>query len=606
MYKRQNQAGLTTDADAITVKLDKTAPTATLTPAGEVGSNGWYAGDVTVTAGGTDTISEPVTCDQPTTLDADTAGTVVTGSCTNDAGLVRDATPLTIRLDKSNPSASLSVSAGTLGDDGWYVDDVTVRTSGADNVSDPTVCTDDQHQTTDTVGQEFNGECTNDAGRTQAADPLTIKRDASPPTAHLAVVSGTPGANGWYTSAVTVRATGADDQSDVTCSADVNLTADTTGTQVTGSCTNAAGLITVATPLTVKIDTTAPTAALAVTAGTVGSNGWYTSNVTVGTSGADSVSGPVTCSADQDQTNETTGTTFNGSCTNKAGLSTNAAPLTVKLDKTAPSASLGITGGTTGSNGWYVSDVTVATSGNDTISNPTTCTANQTISGDTTGTSVDGSCTNAAGLVRRAAPITVKLDKTAPVVVVTNLDPSYNVGSVPTPACTTTDPTSGVATQATPTVPALVGVGAYVVSCNGAVDRAGNTGSATATLRSIYRWDGFLQPINDTAHQVDTATSIFKAGSTVPVKFQLKKANGSIITPGSAPIWLTPVKGSPTTASVDESVYSAVATGGGTYRADGDQWIYNWSTKGLAAGYYYRIGVKLDDGQTYYVNIGLR
>ena len=66
------------------------------------------------------------------------------------------------------------------------------------------------------------------------------------------------------------------------------------------------------------------------------------------------------------------------------------------------------------------------------------------------------------------------------------------------------------------------------------------------------------------------------------------------------------MKGSATTASVDESVYSTSATTGGTYRADGQQWIYNWSTKGLAAGFYYRVGVKLDDGQTYYVNIGLR
>jgi hypothetical protein len=601
-----NQAGLTTDADALTIKLDKTAPTATLTPDGQQGSNGWYTGNVTVTASGTDTVSGPVTCAEPTVLNTDTAETVVTGSCTNDAGLVRVAAPVTVKLDKSNPSAALSVSAGTLGANDWYTDDVTVHTSGADNVSEPTACTDDQYETTDTTGRVFNGECTNDAGRTQAAEPLTVKRDASPPTAHLAVISGTPGANGWYTSAVTVRATGADDQSDVTCTADVTLTADTTGTQVTGSCTNAAGLTTAATPLTVKIDTTAPTAALAVTAGTAGKNGWYTSNVTVGTSGADSVSGPVTCTADQSQTTETTGTTFNGSCTNKAGLSTDAAPLTLKLDKTAPSAALAVTGGTTGSNGWYVSDVTVSTTGTDSISNPTSCSANQTLSGETTGTVVNGSCTNAAGLVGNAAPITVKLDKTVPVVAVTNLDPSYAVGSVPTPGCTTSDATSGVAAQATPTVPVLVGVGAYDVTCNGAVDKAGNTGSATATLRSIYRWDGFLQPINDTAHQVDTATSIFKAGSTVPVKFQLKRANGTIITPASAPIWLTPVKGSATAASVDESVYAVTATSGGTYRADGDQWIYNWNTKGLAAGFYYRIGVKLDDGQTYYVNIGLR
>jgi len=90
------------------------------------------------------------------------------------------------------------------------------------------------------------------------------------------------------------------------------------------------------------------------------------------------------------------------------------------------------------------------------------------------------------------------------------------------------------------------------------------------------------------------------------VKFQLTRSDGTVITPTSAPIWLTPVKGSATAASVDESVYSDTATAGGVYRSDGQQWIYNWSTKGLASGFYYRIGVKLDDGQTYYVNIGLR
>lgn len=600
-----NRAGLTTDASAISVKLDKTAPTATLTPAGTAGANGWYVDDVTVTATGSDTISEPVTCTAAKTLTGDTDGTLVTGSCTNDAGLTENADPVTIKLDKSNPSASLSVSSGTLGSNGWYVDDVTVTTTGSDNVSNPTACTADQYQLVDTTGTEFNGACTNDAGRTQNAAPLTVMRDASPPSAQLEIVSGTAGTNGWYTSAVTVRALGSDDQSDVSCSADVTLTADTTGTQVTGSCTNAAGLTTAAEPVTVKIDKTAPSALLAAT-GQQGSNGWFTGDVTVSTSGSDSISGPVTCTADQSLTSESTGTTFNGSCTNRAGLSTDAAPLTVKLDKTAPSALLSITGGTTGSNGWYVTNVTVSTSGSDTISGPVDCTAPQTFSSDTTGTDVQGSCTNGAGLTREATQISFKLDKTAPTVTVVNLDPSYAVGSVPTPSCTTTDDTSGVATQATPSVPALTSVGTYVITCGGASDRAGNSASATKTFQSIYRWDGFLQPINDTAHQIDTATSIFKAGSTVPVKFQLKRANGTIITPSSAPIWITPLQGSPTSAAVDETAYVGTATTGGTYRADGDQWIYNWSTKGLKAGYYYRIGVKLDDGQTYYVNIGLR
>ncbi|MDX6295697.1 MAG: hypothetical protein QOH50_4772, partial [Kribbellaceae bacterium] len=46
------------------------------------------------------------------------------------------------------------------------------------------------------------------------------------------------------------------------------------------------------------------------------------------------------------------------------------------------------------------------------------------------------------------------------------------------------------------------------------------------------------------------------------------------------------------------------ADSGSTYRSDGQQYIYNWKTG--TGGYYYRIGVTLDDGQSYYVNIGLR
>jgi hypothetical protein len=92
-----------------------------------------------------------------------------------------------------------------------------------------------------------------------------------------------------------------------------------------------------AAPLTVKLDKTAPTdVVLAVTAGTVGSYGWYTSDVTVHTSGSELVSGPVVCTADQYLTIDTTGQAFTGSCSNQAGLSTSAAPLNVKRDATPP------------------------------------------------------------------------------------------------------------------------------------------------------------------------------------------------------------------------------------------------------------------------------
>jgi hypothetical protein len=41
--------------------------------------------------------------------------------------------------------------------------------------------------------------------------------------------------------------------------------------------------------------------------------------------------------------------------------------------------------------------------------------------------------------------------------------------------------------------------------------------------------DGFLQPINDTAHQIGTSTSIFKGRSTEPTRFQLEKGNGTVV-----------------------------------------------------------------------------
>jgi hypothetical protein len=129
----------------------------------------------------------------------------------------------------------------------------------------------------------------------------------------------------------------------------------------------------------------------------------------------------------------------------------------------------------------------------------------------------------------------------------------------------------------------------------------------TGTYTIKYRFDGFLQPINDTAHQVGASTSVFKAGSTVPAKFAVRKADGTAVQLPVAPVWLTPVKGSAMSAPVDEAVYAASADSGTTYKYDATaaQYLYNWKTPSTG-GNYYRIGVKFDDGQTYFVNIGLR
>jgi hypothetical protein len=62
------------------------------------------------------------------------------------------------------------------------------------------------------------------------------------------------------------------------------------------------------------------------------------------------------------------------------------------------------------------------------------------------------------------------------------------------------------------------------------------------------------------------------------------------------------------TAPVDESVYSDPASSGSSYRWDAtaQQHIYNWCTAKGGSGYYWRVGVTLDDGQTYTVYIALK
>src|SRR5262249_51372565 len=158
------------------------------------------------------------------------------------------------------------------------------------------------------------------AGLSTNAAPLTVKRDATAPDA-TATPSRSADHNGWYNHPFTVHYAG-DDHSGSgisSCTSDQTYSGpDTVSGLLSGSCTDNAGH---ATPpgFGFKYDETGPSAALAVPAGTAGANGWYTSDVTVSTSGSDSISSPVTCTADQSQTTETTGADFHGSCTNDAG-----------------------------------------------------------------------------------------------------------------------------------------------------------------------------------------------------------------------------------------------------------------------------------------------
>ncbi len=152
------------------------------------------------------------------------------------------------------------------------------------------------------------------------------------------------------------------------------------------------------------------------------------------------------------------------------------------------------------------------------------------------------------------------------------------------------------------------GVGTYAITCLPGTLTAANYSFAQGTpgvLSIGFRWDGFLQPVNDTAHQVGVQLSKFKLGQTVPLKFKLKDVNGVVVTQAAAPTFKATRIGGCIGDTVLETVGTVSPNSGSTFAWDGAQYHYNWSTKGLESGLW-RVRAQLADGNTgAYVDICL-
>lgn len=105
----------------------------------------------------------------------------------------------------------------------------------------------------------------------------------------------------------------------------------------------------------------------------------------------------------------------------------------------------------------------------------------------------------------------------------------------------------------------------------------------------VYAWSGVLQPINA------DGSSIFKAGSTVPVKFKLIEESAGI-TNASATLKVTRLSDT-ISGDVLENPVDVAPTTGEEFRYDDEsgQYIYNWRTKGLESGTY-KLSIDLGDG----------
>lgn len=131
-----------------------------------------------------------------------------------------------------------------------------------------------------------------------------------------------------------------------------------------------------------------------------------------------------------------------------------------------------------------------------------------------------------------------------------------------------------------------------------ATDKAGNKVVKTITYYVNYDYSGVLKPIND------DGSSVFKAGSTVPVKFQLKDANGSYVNNAVAKLYIAPITDGKVGTEI-KAVSSSSVFDENVFRNEDNQYLFNLSTKNLTEGAY-QIRIELGDGTINTLNITLR
>jgi hypothetical protein len=160
----------------------------TVTVTGTLGSNGWYRNNVTVAwAVVGETWSHP-DCNTKT-LVVDTPSTKLTCSARNDNELTEITKSVTIKLDKTAPSAG--AAAERLPDaNGWYNRPLTVAFAGTDATSGLASCSSALYAGPDNPAAFVAGSCSDNAGNVTSSS-FSFKYDATAPT--LFAVTKKPG-----------------------------------------------------------------------------------------------------------------------------------------------------------------------------------------------------------------------------------------------------------------------------------------------------------------------------------------------------------------------------------------------------------------------------
>lgn len=323
---------------SVPFKYDSTPPSVSGSPARSPDANGWFNRAVTINFGAND-FSGIASCTSTNYNGPDTAGTTITGSCSDNAGNTGNGS-YALKFDDTAPTVSSANFSRGPDANGWYNHALGIAFGGSDNgPSGIASCTSLNYSGPDTGSATATGTCTDNAGNVSGPLTTTFKYDGSGPS-----VSGQPSrppdSGNWYNHPLTVAFVGNDGSGSgvASCSSVSYSGPDGGGISLGGSCTDKAGN-SGSTGFGLNYDSTPPTSITGKLDRDPDHNGWYNHPVGVVFTGSDATSGGVSCTNTTYKGPDTSDAKVTGSCTDAAGNSATGGTLDFKYKATPPTVS---------------------------------------------------------------------------------------------------------------------------------------------------------------------------------------------------------------------------------------------------------------------------
>ena len=587
---------------SVTVKRDATAPTLEFgTPSPAANADGWHGADVSIPFTASDATSGVVSTSPGSPVSINGTGAnlstevIVTDAAGNQATL---STPA-VNIDRSAPEVHANVS-GTSGSDGWYTSDVQISWATNDDLAPATgVGCETSSVTTDTAGVTFT--CTSTSAGGTTTESVTVKRDAAAPLLSFGALVPAANAVGWHTTDVSIPFTTNDAMSGVASASKASplaITGEGVGLESEVVVTDGAGNSATFSSPPANIDRSAPSV-LPVVSGTVGNNGWYTSDVQVSWVVDESPANIVSqsgCGA-ANITADSAGAIL--TCSVVSGGGSASSSVTLKRDATAPVLTFGSITPVANVNGWNKTNVSVPFTRSDAMSglSATSATSPIVLSTEAAGVTAQVTVVDLAGNSATYTSAPRNIDKTAPYAEMETPEDGATYGLYANvPADFVCEDLSLVSCTAP------VAQGAFINTTSAgsktfkvtAKDQSLFTTNHTHayTVASAFNFDGFLAPL-----RAPSTLNLVTRGSVVPLRWRLPDGQGGFVTNPASFVSATVTT---FTCSGSSVVLNDVASGaeGLGFDAASGTFTYNWQTNAGWTGCR-KLVIKLKDNSTH-------